>query len=150
MKKILLVCVTIITIQGLLFSQSNNDDQNVFHEYYGNVNLEFLQGTYNDPLTINASEIDLGGIMIEDEATVDITYNNDSKSGIIKANGWGVETKFKLTIVNNVIRVDFEEIKPGSNKYTGEIIALNSNMLRIVYFDRISQMQMDEFSKIIE
>ena len=148
MKKATITLGFILILAYSSYSQADPNDIKLFDEYIGEVSLDHLDGIYETPLTYNQNSLDMGGMKFMDAGKVSITFNSDDNSGILVDHTFNAKVNFEISIEGNNYKVSFEKHQPEKSIYNGQIIALDENKLRILYFDRVSQLQMAEFKRI--
>ena len=146
MKKYYFAFLMLILCHSILVSQAATDNEEKFNKYFGSVDINYLAGVYNSPLTLYESTLEKGGIRFEDFSTVNFMFDKDKMAGTIIESG--VETKFTVTKERDYYKVFFVRSVPDQKKYCGKIVALNSKILRILYFDLTDEFVLDEFTRL--
>jgi len=147
MKTIPLQLLIILFASTVVFSQDKILRIAKFENYFDSVDLELLSGTYSLPIIYNEKLIDMGGMAFDIEGRTEISFDPSNAKGTILTKALKDEIKFKIESSENEYKITCQQAKSMNDTFRGQIICLNDTTLRILYFDKTSQLQMVEYIK---
>jgi len=148
-KKISIYSIcALLAFPNISIAQVENENIKLFDEFIGAIDMQHFGGVYEEPITYNQNTLDMGGMSFVDYGEVTISYDEESKSGKIIYHEYNKEVIIKIEDDAKPHDLSLERIKLDPKLFKGKILSLNETTLRILYLDRVDQLQLEEFIRV--